>query len=158
MAEQVSLMPPVDINANISRKPSFGWGDTDALRKYLAQYQELHNPLIWSVPNEAADSTFQGVYSRPVVLNLCVIESNIDLLNGVRLNADRSFKKVLRPMWEQIERRFSLSAITMTTDLPGVQLFPDYKVEDEREGQFIWDVMRLSFTVNYSEDYEPNIN
>lgn len=155
LAEQIALMPEVTINANVSRKPSFGWGDTDDLRAFLAQYRENHNPLIWSVPKEAGDSGIPGLFLRPVELNLCVVESNKDLLNGKRLDPDRSFKKVLRPMWEQLERRFSLSSLTMTTEMPAVMLMPNYKVGGEHEAQYIWDVMKMKFNVNYSEEYKP---
>jgi hypothetical protein len=155
MAEQVALMPEVVINNNVSRKPSFGWGDSDSLRAYLAQYQENHNPLIWSVPKETSDSGIPGLYRREVELNLCAIEANTELLNEVRLNPDRSFKKILNPMWTQLSRRFRLSNITMTTDMPNVILLPNFRLGDSFETQFIWDVMKVKFIVNYSEEYTP---
>lgn len=155
MAEQVALIPEMEINSNISRKPSFGWGNSDSLRAFLAQYQEAHNPLIWSVPKETSDSNIPGLFRREVELNLCAIEENVNLLNGVRLNPDRSFKKILSPLWEQLERRFRLSNITMTTDMPNVMLLPNYKLGDSYETQFIWDVMKVKFIVNYSEEYKP---
>lgn len=155
MEEQVALIPAIEINANVSRKPSFGWGDSDDLRAFLTQRKETHNPLIWSVPKEAVDSGIPGLFTRPVELNLCVIESEVSLLNGPRLDANRSFSKVLRPLWEQIERRFQLSSLTMTTEMPSVNLLPNYKLGDEFEGQYVWDVLKVRFNVNYSEEYKP---
>lgn len=156
LKEQVDLMPPVQVNANVARVPSFSWGNSDDLRKYLAYYKEKHNPLIWSVPREATGAfEGSGMYQRVAELNFCVIEADQELLNNLRLNPDKSFKKVLIPMWEQLQRRFELSDITMVDEVPGVQLFPDYKLGDEYEGQYIWDVMKLTFTVNYSLGYVP---
>lgn len=155
MAEQVALMPAVVINANVSRVPSFGWGDSDDLRKFLAYHQEKHNPLIWSVPRPSTPSGTPGLFTRTAELNFCVIEDKSELLNEVRLQPGRSFKKVLLPMWEQFRRRLDLSDMTMREDEPGVQLFPNYKLGDEHEAQFIWDVMKLTFTVNYSLGYTP---
>lgn len=151
--EQVKLIPEMEINANVSRKPSFGWGDSDALRKFLAFHKEKHNPLIWSVPAEAVPSGELGLIQRKVTLNLCAIETNTEMLNSTRMNPNRSFKKVLRPLWEQIERRLDLSDITMADEVPAFQPFPDYKVpSDANEGQFIWDVLRVKFEVTYSEE------
>lgn len=156
MAEQVSLIPAIQINANVSRKPSFGWGNSDDLRKFLAQVKEKHNPLVWSVPKQATDSGIPGIYSRPVELNLCCIESERSLLNKVRLEPNRSFKKVLNPLWDAIERRFQSSDITMTTDIPSFQLFPDYVLpSEEYETKYLWDVIKVNFNVNYSSSYEP---
>lgn len=155
LEQQVALMDPVQVNNNISRKPSFGWGDSNDLRAFLAQVKEKHNPLIWSVPKESRDSGIDGLFTREVELNLCVIEDKVELLNKLRLKPDKSFKKVLTPMWEQLQRRFRLSSITMTTDMPGVMLMPNYKLGDQFESQYVWDVMKVKFNVNYSEEYEP---
>ena len=155
MAEQMALLPAVQVNANVTRKPSFGWGNADDLRKFLAQKQEQHNPLVWSVPQETTDSGIQGLFRRPVELNICCVETETTLLNEVRLNADKSFKKVLRPIWEQIERRFQLSDITMTTDTPTVLLIPNYNLGEDYEAQYVWDVLKVRFEVNYSEEYKP---
>lgn len=155
LKEQIDLIGEIEVNANVRRKPSFGWGDSDALRKFLAVKKEKHNPLVWSVPRPSEASGFEGIYTRVVELNLCVVESDRNLINEIRLAPNRSFKKVLVPLWDAIERRFQLSDITMVTDLPEVQLFPDYKVGDATEGQFVWDVMKVIFTVNYSSGYTP---
>lgn len=155
MKAQVDLIGPIQINANVSRKPSFGWGSSDDLRKFLEQKKEKHNPLVWSVPRPATDSGFPGVHSRVVELNLCVVESNTELINEVRMNPDRSFKKVLSPLWDEIDRRFQLSDITMVTDNPEFQPIPNYKLGGEYEGQFIWDVLKVIFTVNYSLGHTP---
>lgn len=155
LKEQIDLIPAIDINSNVSRKPSFGWGDTDALKKFLAHKKETHNPLVWSVPRASQGPDFEGIYTRVVELNLCCVESDTGLLNEVRLNPDKSFKKVLLPLWDAITRRFELSDITMTEELPEFQLFPDYKLGDQYEAQWVWDVMKFIFTVNYSSGYSP---
>ena len=155
MEEQIALIPPVEINKNVSRVPSFGWGDSRDLRAFLSQYREKHNPLVWSVPKESGPSDFQGLYSRQVELNLCVIESRQELLNGVRLDADKSFKKVLSPLWDAIERRFNLSPISMTEEMPTFMPIPNYVVGDNTEGQYIWDVLKVKFRVPYSNEYKP---
>jgi len=163
MEEQVGLIPKIEINANVSRKPTFGWGNSPALRKYLDQLQEKHNPLVWSLPLKTVPAPAEGMLRRPVHLNLCAVEENTELLNGVRLNPDRSFKKVLFPLWEQIRRRFELSSITMIEEEPAFLLSPDYKIVDrvagnavdKNEAQFFWDVLRVEFTVDYSTEYTP---
>lgn len=148
-------MPEIEVNANVTRKPSFGWGNSDDLRKFLQQHQEKHNPLIWSVPQPATPSDFMGIYQRTAELNLCVVESNQDLLNEIRLDPGRSFNKVLVPMWYELRRRIALSDISMVDDVPGIELIPNYKVGDQFEGQYVWDVLKLTFTVNYSIGVEP---
>jgi hypothetical protein len=163
MEEQVGMIPAIDINATVSRKPSFGWGNSPALRKFLDQYQEAHNPLVWSVPLKTIPSPNMGMTRRPVQLNLCAIESRTELLNSARLRPNFSFKKVLIPLWEAIERRFELSSINMLEDEPAVILYPDYKIVDrvagnavdKNEGQYFWDVLRLEFTVEFSKNYTP---
>ena len=155
MEEEVGKIPEISINSNISRKPSFGWGNTDDLARFLEHHQEKHNPLIWSVPKEVVDSGLPGIFRRSVELNLCVVESDVNLLNEVRLNPNRSFKRVLKPLWEHITNRFAVSNITMTTEIPSFQLFPNFKLGDEFEQKFIWDIMKVKFNVNYSEKYSP---
>ena len=163
MEEEVGKIGKIEINNTISRKPTFGWGNSPALRKYLDHLEEEHNPLVWSIPLKTIPSPNTGMTRRPVRLNLCAVESRTELLNRVRLQPEKSFKKVLFPLWEQIERRFELSSITMLEERPSFLLAPDYKIVDrvagnavdKNEGQYHWDVLSVEFNVEYSENYTP---
>jgi len=162
MQSEMALIPTIVINDAVSRKPSFGWGSTADLRKFLAVYKEAHSPLIWSVPQDAEEIEDQGRFTRKLVLNLCAVESDQDMLNGVRLQPDKSFKKILAPLWESIKYRFELSSISIEDTSPvKIGLIPNYKVpkkgssENQRNVPYIWDVMRISCQVTYSESYSP---
>ena len=163
MKVEVDAIPAIEINGGVSRKPSFGWGNSPALRKHLNKYQEAHNPLVWSIPLKTIPSPTTGLTRRPVQLNLCAVEGRVNLLNEDRLQPDKSFKKILFPLWQQIERRFELSDMTMLEEQASFLLYPDYKIVDrvagnavdKNEAQWIWDVLRVEFNVEYSGEYVP---
>ncbi len=151
LAAQVALMPEIQINGQVTREPSFGWGSADDLRKFLAVKGVKHNPLIWLVPSET-DELDLGVaryFEREIDLNFCVVAGDVNELNEIRLEPNASYKKVLMPMWEALERRIRVSTMSMVEEVPKFQLIPNYKVDGDNQGQYVWDVLRLSFTMRF---------
>lgn len=151
----VDKLPEVQVNANISRKPSFGWGNSDSLRKFIEDKGEEHYPFIWSVPRQDSKSDSLGVFTREVELNICTRETR-ELANKIRIDTGYSYKEVILPIWEALCRQFSFSPICPVEDTLRWDLFPDYKLSDGRsESQEIWDVLKLTFTANYSKENAP---
>lgn len=153
---EIAKIDPVEINTAISRKPKFGWGNSSELRKVIETYGEEHFPLVWSVPRQDSTSVFPGLFQRTVELNLCTLETNEELLNTVRVDPTHSYQGVLLPLWKSILRQLDLSG-TITVDEESIQwqLFPNYKVGDERETQEIWDVLKITFTAHFNNEYTP---
>lgn len=148
--EQIAKkLPEIKINERLSNKPAFGWGNVDDLNKFLGSKERYQNPLIWSVPRDTVPSTVDGLYERVVELNLCVMEGDTELLNEVRMQPSRSFKGVLSPLWEKIERGFALSDMTVVNEVPTFQLIPNYQIGDSHGTQYVWDILKVLFEINY---------
>lgn len=152
MKQQVDLIPEVQIHSEKSVKPKFGWGNADQLRKFLEHNKHDYSPLVWSVPGQSGPSGLIGIYERNVELNLCTVETRTGLLNTARMGDEKSFKKVLEPLWNAIRRRFCFCDISMVEEIPAFQAFPDYVTASaERDSQVIWDVLKVTFTARYNE-------
>jgi len=156
LENEVAKLDAIEINSIISRKPKFGWGNSDQLRKVIQVHGEEHYPFIWSVPRQDSATGFDGMYQRTVELNLCTRETREELLNTERIDPGYSYKNVLLPMWESLLRQFEVSGtITVVDDSIKWELFPDYKLGEETETQEIWDVLKVIFTAQFNNEYTP---
>ncbi|MEM7485039.1 MAG: hypothetical protein AAF348_07505 [Bacteroidota bacterium] len=159
LEREIGLLDEVEINTSLSRKPKFGWGNSDELRKVLEVYGEEHYPMVWCVPRQDSSTDFSGIYTRDMELNLCTRETRTELLNTVRTDANYSYQKVLLPLWNSIERQFELSgSVVVLEDTLRWQLFPDYKLGEQYETKEIWDVLKIIVGVQFNNEYVPCIS
>lgn len=153
---EIAKLDPIQVNANISRKPKFGWGNSNELRKVIETYGEEHYPFVWSVPKEDSESTIDGLSQIECELNLCTLETKEELLNTTRLNPGYSYDKVLVPLWNAISRQFEVSGtIDIVEGTFRKQPFPNYQLGGQRETQEIWDVLKVKFTAQFNKEYVP---
>lgn len=153
---EIAKLDAIAINGNVSRKPVFGWGNSQELRKVVEVKGENHYPLVWSVPRQDSDSGISGLFERTAELNLCTLETRKEMLNTQRVDTDHSYQTVLLPLWKAIERQLGLSGtIEVVEDSVLWQMFPNYQVRERYETQEIWDVLKVTFTAQFNEEYIP---
>lgn len=129
----------------------FGWGHQDDLPRFIAVYGEKHFPFIWSIPKEDRQSG-HGDFERDVELNICTRETR-DLLNPVRLNADKSYKSILYPAWEALANNIDRSHnMTIIKDSISFKKFPEFS-DSKFEAPEIWDVLKVKFKAKFNNDY-----
>ena len=152
MEEVVTGMSPLVLNPNVTRSPKFYWGRSMDLPAFLKVYGEKHYPLIWSVSKPDSQTDDDGRWTRQAELNLCTVETRKELLNTTRIEDGYSFKKVLFPLWEALEREIALSS--SVDIIPGTvskDKYPNYSVSGEYPQAVVWDVLRLTFTAEFSK-------
>lgn len=162
MEEIVGTLQPVEIYTDeavpansISKDIKFYWGRTEQdLLMFIRTHGEQTDPLIFSITKPDTELDEGSRYRRDAELLLCTRNTNRDELNTVRLADEKSYKKVLFPMWDGLYRSIQVSAnMNIESDTIVREKFPDYKLGGERSNPVIWDVFKVKFRANFNENY-----
>ena len=147
----VQTMEPVQIKTGDSRPVRFYWGTTEDLPDFLKVYKERHFPLVWSVSRP--DFTTLDGYRRNAELCFCTRETR-SILNTERM--EKAFAKLLA-MWEDFDAKASISGnIVIQKEDISLEKIPRYSVrglKKESPVMDVWDVLKVSFTANFYEDF-----
>jgi len=157
MELEIDKIEPIEINQNISRKPKFGFGSMDELRRVVEIYGDEHSPLVWLIKRRPTPTGIDGLYQVEVELNICVEETRTELLNTQRVDPYHSYETVLLPLWKKIFRQLEVSgSIDIVEDSIKAPIDePNYKFDGEHETQRIWDVLKVIFTIQFNKEYTP---
>ena len=145
----VDTIPTIQMNANLSRTPSFHWGDKDELMRYLKVKGDSAYPLIWLLPS-SDDYTGNGQQvDKDCVFVIATRETRKDMYNDERyINA---FATILNPLTDRLIHGLKVSTISNVDDLDwGLFKFPNYAEADENYTIDLWDAIQLTISVRFN--------
>lgn len=149
----IATIPEVQINAEVSRKPRFHWGDELELVKFIKLKKTDSYPLIWLLPSTDVYSGIRNQYvEKDCSFVIATREVRQDLLNTERYQL--SFDKVLNPLAKYLVKGMSTSNVTEKAE-EGFDIFkhPNYSADSEENGTIdMWDALKLDIRVKFYGD------
>lgn len=154
MREIVEQIPAIQVNATLTKKPNYHWGDRHELTKYLTVQKDSAYPLIWFLAG-LDEHTDNGNYvERECVIIIATRESNRALLNDERLK--KSYEVVLNPLLDYVVHGLrSYSRTDILREEWKVERKPDYsesyyKGDNDNYTIDKWDAIRLTIDVRFN--------
>lgn len=151
IAKIIDTIPSIALNAEVSSKPKFHWGDEFELNRYIQLMKEESYPLIWLLPSP---DKYEGSNGQEVVKEcefiIATRETRTDLFNNQRYI--NSFDLVLQPLTEKLIHGLTVSSITNRIgDEWEVTKFPNYSASSEENATIdIWDAISLTISVRFN--------
>lgn len=150
----VATIPEIRINDEVSRKPSFHWGDENELDRYIKKNRDTAYPLIWLLPSDDIFRTKGSNYEyleKRCEFVLCTREVRQELFNDQRYIL--SYDVVLNPLLEYLITGLTKSNVG---EQIGNQFTsfksPNYSAESDANGTIdIWDAIKLDITIKFKD-------
>ena len=152
----IEQIPEIQINAALSRKPSFHWGDELELGKYIKLRDGAAYPLIWLLPGEDTYISKGGArynkVERICSFVLATRETRKELLNTERYR--RSYDIVLNPLLDYLLTCLTKSNIVEQLDNEFIVLRePNYSAESEKNATIdIWDAIKFDIKLRFKDN------
>ena len=153
LVELFNQIPEVYISGtNVSKTPTFGWGNKEELEKFIKGFKSDLYPLIWLLITPETHNIRNNTVSKNCVFILASLE-----LNTERYNAERfvnNYAETLNPLTEYVLHALDTSSITTVTDLNNIKVLkePNYS-ETENDGVIDkWDAVRLEIDVEFNNN------
>lgn len=146
----VETIPSIQMNANLSKPPSFHWGDKDELMRYLIKKGDSAYPLIWLLPSSDEYSGNGQQVDKDCVFVIATRETRGDMYNDERyINA---FATILNPLTDYLIHGLDVSTISNLSDRDwSITKFPNYAEANENYTIDLWDAIQLTISVRFNK-------
>ena len=146
--EAIATIEEIQLNAGVSRKPSFGWGDKKELNRYLELKKDNAYPLIWLIQNKEKHIEKGTAIEKDCTFIIATRETRTDLFNDERyLN---SFNVVLNPLTEMLLKVLKRSQSISSE----YEIFkrPNYSENKKENGTIdLWDAIELNIDITFRD-------
>lgn len=148
--ELVAQMPEIRLNNEITRSPSFHWGDGVELNKYLEITDEKHlYPLIWLLLGSDSHVERGNLCTRNCEFIIATRETQKDMLNDARF--ERAFKVVLNPVLDYLLQGLDNSSISrIEGESWSVERRPNFTENGDNFTIDKWDAIKLTVEVEFN--------
>jgi len=147
LKELFNLIPDIQLNSSVTRKPIFSWGKQEELNRWVETYKSDTYPLIWLLPEVDTHNVLSDQATRRVILILATLETRKDLFNQQRWQG--SYKSILNPLTDYVIQALQNSSITNIVNSNEIQVFkePNYSNREENGCIDQWDALRIECEV-----------
>ena len=145
----VATIPAIQMNADLLKTPSFGWGGEAELSRYLTKKKDAAYPLIWLLPSSDDYSGNGQQVDKECVLVIATRETREDMYNDERyINA---FATILNPLTAYLIHGLDVSTISNLADREWeVFKFPNYVNANKNYTIDLWDAIQLTIKVRFN--------
>ena len=145
----IDTIPEIRINDNLSKTPSFMWGNKAQLSAYLKVNKDAAYPLIWLLPSSDDYSGNGQQVDKDCVFIIAQREMRQDMFNDERYI--NSFDTTLIPLTENLIHGLKVSTISNVDSLDWViNKFPNYVDADKTYTIDLWDAIQLTISVRFN--------
>lgn len=137
-----------DLPDSVGFKPVYKWGNEKHLIKQIKEFDKENKsiyPLIYQTSNQSNQDVIRNSCRTDLVFILACRNLETDLMNENRWAM--SYKKILYPLVENIEKCFNRAGIYTWDGLFTVQEFPNYGENDQNKTTDIWDALLFSTSI-----------
>ena len=146
----IETIPEIQMNANLLKAPSFGWGDKSELARYLTKKKEAAYPLIWLLPSSDEYSGNGQQVDKDCVFVIATRETRENMYNDERyINA---FATILNPLTDYLIHGLDVSTISNLVNRDwSITKFPNYAEASENYTLDLWDAIQLTISVRFNK-------
>jgi hypothetical protein len=150
--EQLPSMS-VSLPESVGFKPVYKWGNEKHLIKLLKEFDKENKsiyPLIYQTSNQSVQDVIRNSCTTDLVFILACRNLETDLLNENRWAM--SYKNILYPLVENIEKCFHRAGIYTWDGIFTIQEFPNYGENEQNKTTDIWDALLFSTSITIRGD------
>lgn len=149
----VAQMPTIQINADTSVKPKFGWGHKKELNRYLLKKPQNWFPLVWLLPNRETHTEQGQRVERNCSIVICTQETRLELYNDERYLI--SYDLVLNILSDYVIQGLKGSSITDIIgdyDIFKEPNYSDSEAANESGAIELIDATRIDCNVRFNDE------
>lgn len=146
--DAINTIDAIALNSNVSKKPSFGWGNKLELNRYLELKKDNAYPLIWLIQNKEKHIEKGNRVKKNCEFIIATRETRKDMYNDERYL--KSFDLVLNPLTSNLIKVLKRSQeISKEWE---ISKLPNYSDSKSKNGTIdLWDAIKLDIEVTFKD-------